>query len=558
MGERQYQRAVYLAQRNGHYAAARLLRGFKERVSLSESGLGDGRVLDTIRPQGPPGSPQTFGLPAGHRSKPDCRALPSPIVVDQDQILTLRDGTTIRADIYRPKTDNKVPAIIMWGAYGKSGSGPLNIGPMPGCAGIPAERLSGYEDSEGLDPAEWVPRRYAIINYFIAALRPPHLTAIAPLEGLSDLFREQAYRGGIPYATFPESIAQALLGRQQQEDLVTAIKSTTTTNDYIEDKRVDMSKIQVPAYIGASYGNKLHVVGSFRAFEEIPHDKKWLAANATHEWHGLYTDERTTDLARFFDYFLRDVKNDWPQTPPVRLPIMRCTQPARLDTPFNDLPWHTDSAVRNNLYLRPDLKLSTEAPSQEGKVEYKASTDEKVTFAYTFPSKTVLTGPSTLGVDISSPDHDDLDVYAHLYKADKDGNILSHLNLPTMLEALSPEQRGLLTHNCLLRYWGPHGQLRASQRHVSPEKSGKTWKTLSYEKVQRVKPGDVVKLGIQLWPTGLQFEAGEQLLLTISGARLTFPALPGLAPDPNPNQGKHVLHLGGQFEGRLEFFNIDV
>ncbi|KAL3460183.1 X-Pro dipeptidyl-peptidase C-terminal non-catalytic domain-containing protein [Aspergillus heterothallicus] len=509
-------------------------------------------MRDTVRSHGPPATPKTFELPAGHKRRPDCRALPSPIVVNQDQIVTLRDGATIRADIYRPKIDIKVPAIVMWGPYGKSGSGPLNIGPMPGRAGIPAERLSGYEDFEGLDPAEWVPRGYAIVNV------DPRGVAIAPLEGLSDLFREQAYRGGIPYTAFPDSIAQALIGRQQQEDLVTAIKTTTTTNDYIEDKRADFSKIQVPAYIGASYGNEIHVVGSFRAFEEIPHDKKWIAVNATHEWHDLYTDERVADLGRFFDYFLRDVKNDWLQTPPVRLPIMRCTQPARLNLPFKDLPWHAKSAMTNQLYLTPDLKLSIKTPSQEDKVEYEASTDEKVTFAYTFPSKTILTGPSTVSIDISSPEHDDLDVFAHLYKADKDGNVLSHLNLPTMLEALTPEQKPHFEHNAFVRYWGPHGQLRASQRHVSQDKSGKTWKTLSYEKVQRVKSGDVVRMDIQLWPTGLQFEAGEQLILKISGSKLAFPTLPGLAPDPNPNKGKHVLHLGGKFEGRLEFFTIDV
>ena len=52
-------------------------------------------------------------------------------------------------------------------------------------------------------------------------------------------------------------------------------RSTTTTNDYIEDKRVDFSKLRVPAYIGASYSSDLHTIGSLRAFEEIPHLNKW-------------------------------------------------------------------------------------------------------------------------------------------------------------------------------------------------------------------------------------------------------------------------------------------
>ncbi|KAL2819174.1 Alpha/Beta hydrolase protein [Aspergillus granulosus] len=481
-----------------------------------KAGRVDIPMRDSLRLQAPPANPQTLELPVGHRRRLDCRALPSPIVLDQDQILTLRDGTKIRADIYRPRTDKQVPAIIMWGPYGKSGSGPLNINSMPLRAGIPAERLSGYENFEGtLDPAEWVPRGYAIINV------DPRGVVIAPLEGLSDVFKEQAYRGGIPYSIFPEMISQTILGRQQQEDIVSYIKSTTASTDYIEDKRVDFSKVQVPAYIGASYSNEIHVVGSFRAFEDIPHGNKWIVIHVTQEWFDLYTDERTADLGKLFDYYLKGVKNDWPQTPPARLAILSCTKPAILNTPFNDLPWHTKSAAMNHLYLTPDLKL-------------------------------------TLSIDISAPDHDDLDVYTHLHKADKNGNILTHVNIPPLVEKLSPEQNAQFTTNSFIRYWGPNGQLRASQRHVSKEKSGKTWATLSYEKVQPVKPGEVVRLEIQLWPTGLQFEVGEQLILKISGERIALPSLPNLVKGPNPNKGKHVLHLGGEFEARLDFFTIEV
>lgn len=53
------------------------------------------------------------------------------------------------------------------------------------------------------------------------------------------------------------------------------VETLTTTNDYVEDKRADMTRIDVPAYIGASYSSDLHTLGSLRAFEEIPHKNKW-------------------------------------------------------------------------------------------------------------------------------------------------------------------------------------------------------------------------------------------------------------------------------------------
>lgn len=111
----------------------------------------DVSMRDTARPQAPPATPKTAELPAGHQKRSGCRALPVPIILDQDQILTLRDGVRIRADIYRPKTEEKVPAIVMWGPYGKSGVGALNLHAMPLRAGIPAGQLSGYENFEGFD-----------------------------------------------------------------------------------------------------------------------------------------------------------------------------------------------------------------------------------------------------------------------------------------------------------------------------------------------------------------------------------------------------------------------
>lgn len=36
---------------------------------------------------------------------------------------------------------------------------------VPGRFGVPQERLSGYEKFEGLDPAEWVAKGYAVANF---------------------------------------------------------------------------------------------------------------------------------------------------------------------------------------------------------------------------------------------------------------------------------------------------------------------------------------------------------------------------------------------------------
>lgn len=133
-------------------------------------------------------------------------------------------------------------------------------------------------------------------QWFIASEQPPHLTCIAPMEGLSDVLRDHIGRGGIENAEFSKTVASILMGtvlrflgktetkrltvwtgRGEQEDGVGMFEKDPFRSEYWDDKRADFSKIQVPAYIVASYSTSLHNPGTFRAFQEIPHDKKWYA-----------------------------------------------------------------------------------------------------------------------------------------------------------------------------------------------------------------------------------------------------------------------------------------
>lgn len=280
-----------------------------------------------------------------------------------------------------------------------------------------------------------------------------------------------------------------------------------------------------------------------------------LALHASQEWYDLYTPERTNDLAKFFDFYLKDVRNDWPQTVPVRIAFLNYTKPALVDQEFTDLPWHLPSVTPRKLYLAPAGKLSEEKQTEPAELSYQADASDEVAFTYEFPFKTILTGPSTLVINAAAPDHDDLDIYSHIFKADKNGTILSHLNIP-LPDNLPDETVNTMTENRIWRYWGPNGILRASKRHVSQELSGKTWKTLSYERDEKIMPGEVVRLENQLWPTGIVFEAGEKLVLKISGREIGVAALPNLTEAPNANKGKHVLHFGGVSEAYLEIFTL--
>lgn len=51
-----------------------------------------------------------------------------------------------------------------------------------------------------------------MVQWFIAAAMPPHLTCIAPLEGSSDIYRESLCRGGVPNTAFWGYLQDCLFG----------------------------------------------------------------------------------------------------------------------------------------------------------------------------------------------------------------------------------------------------------------------------------------------------------------------------------------------------------
>lgn len=67
--------------------------------------------------------PATTTLPKGHRRQEGFAPFQADTILDKDFAVPLRDGVTIRADIFRPATDEKVPEIVIWSPYGKDGNG---------------------------------------------------------------------------------------------------------------------------------------------------------------------------------------------------------------------------------------------------------------------------------------------------------------------------------------------------------------------------------------------------------------------------------------------------
>ena len=87
----------------------------------------------------------------------------------------------------------------------------------------------------------------AIAQWFIAAQQPPSLKAIAPWEGMGDMYREQFCRGGWFSMSNFDLIAKEIVRGQPNsglEDFAEMYRRSATQNNYWKDKRVDMTKIK--------------------------------------------------------------------------------------------------------------------------------------------------------------------------------------------------------------------------------------------------------------------------------------------------------------------------
>ena len=180
---------------------------------------------------------------------------PARMQVDWDAPITMDDGVVLRADVFRPTGAGKHPVILSYGPYAKGLSFQEGYkGNWARLTKAAPEVLEGssnkYQNWELVDPEKWVPDGYACvrvdsrgagrspghldvwspreaqdlyqciewagtqpwsngkvgingISYYamnqwqVAALNPPHLAALCIWEGSSDYYRELCRHGGI-------------------------------------------------------------------------------------------------------------------------------------------------------------------------------------------------------------------------------------------------------------------------------------------------------------------------------------------------------------------------
>ncbi|KAK0454523.1 Alpha/Beta hydrolase protein [Armillaria borealis] len=556
-------------------------------------------------------------LEIGHVRAPGKRAFGVDVIFDRDVGIFMRDGITIYADIFRPANlDGKVPAVIPWSPYGKTGNGVQQYDVMaPYNAGIAHDRTSGYEKFEAPDPAEWCERGYAIINVdargagnsegdisfwgiqeaediydtiefltkqswcngsvamagnswlaicqvnFASRLSHPALKAIAPWECATDPYLDLFIRGGRPHIeAFNRLLVRGMAGPNGLENVPAMVQKRPLYDEYWREKSIPVENIDVPMYILASYSSSLHTRGSFHAFRAAKTKQKWLRVHPYQEWYDLYRLEINDELQRYFDYYCKGIDNGWPGSiPPVRLSLLGFNNsPAKtvVERPEQEFP--LARAQNRTFYLDGRSKsLSLSAVSHESSATHDAhSLTASSDFKFFFPKATELSGYPKIKLWVSCKEHDDLDVAVQIRKIDVKGNLLEHLNYPCPVPV--EDVPNVNTAKTL----GSQGFLRASHG-VSLDLSKSSGNELFYahDKREPVLPkGRIVPLEIPLWPIGMVFAENEGFMVKVSGHDMSYPEteICALKEPTDRNVGYHTIHTGGKYDSHLVLPVIDV
>lgn len=137
----------------------------------------------------------------------------------------------------------------------------------------------------------------AMVQWQIASQNPPSLAAIAPWEGNTDFYRDTLARGGVPYPydAMWKVLQDSMVGRTGAEAPISMLEQYPLYNEYWDDKNVKLEKINVPAYVLASFSSALHTTGSVRGYHDISSKDKWYVAS-----YPSYSTKTThTDITGF-------------------------------------------------------------------------------------------------------------------------------------------------------------------------------------------------------------------------------------------------------------------
>lgn len=549
--------------------------------------------------------------------------------IEWDVPVELEDDLVLRADVFLPETEGRYPVILSHGPYAKGlpfqDGYPVQWRLMTEAhPEVAADSSNRYQSWEVVDPEKWVPHGYAIvrvdsrgagrssgfldcwssqetrdfyqciewaaaqpwsngkvgldgISYYainqwqVASLQPPHLAAICAWEGSADHYRDITFHGGIPsrfvgtwypaqvekvqhgsgdrggrsphtgeLATGPEVLPEEEL-EANRVDLAAQALEHPLCDDFHQARSADWPRVTVPLLSAANWaGQGLHSRGNFEAFTQAASTQRWLECHGLEHWTHFYTDYGRELQLRFFDYFLKGEDNGWDERPPVLLQVRR---PGERFEQRHEHEWPLARTRWTRVYLDAADGTLRDGPGEEASVAYEAAGEGVTFWAPPAEEEIELTGPLSARLHVSCSEED--------------------ADLFLVVRVFDPEAREVHFQGTL----DPHtpiaqGWLRASHRKLDPDRS-QEWRPFHpHDEVQPLVPRSVYELDVEIWPTCIVMPPEYRLALTVQGRDYDYGGEPsemawftmrGSGPFTHDaiSSGTVTIHTGGRYPSSL-------
>lgn len=514
--------------------------------------------------------------------------------IDWDYPIEMTDGVVLRCDVFRPDDGGKYPVIMAMGPYGKwlsfqdefAAQWDMLCRHEPDIVKLSSNKYQNYEYA---DPERFVPDGYALVRvdvrgsgrspgkldlasprelkdyyeciewaaqqawstgkvglngvsylamnqWWVAAIQPPHLTAICPWEGCADFYREFVRHGGIfsgfndlwirkyvhpvqhglgergwrsniadgQWVSGPETLTDAELIANRREWREDCRKNRLASDKFWQERLPDFSKIQVAVLSAANWGGQgLHLRGNVEGFVRAESREKWLNFHCFEHWTEFYTNAGVELQKRFFGHFLKGQDTGWGSEPKIQ---MQVRHPAKPLSKRSDTAWPLKETKWTRFYLNSaNSSLATEPAADAPALSYKSASDGLTFITAPLKSEMHIIGPSAAKLFISSSTEDaDIFLVLRVFSPDFREATFSGSNDPHTPMA--------------------HGWLRASQRKLDPKRSVAYWPYHTHDEVQKLVPGKAYELDVEIWPTCIVVPAGYRIGLSVRGKDYEYPA----------------------------------
>ncbi len=399
-------------------------------------------------------------------------------------------ASVLRADVFRPVAEGRYPVILSYGPYAKGLAFQEGYkGNWTRLVKAAPEVLQGssnkYQNWELVDPEKWVPDGYVClrvdsrgagrspglldvwspretqdlyqcvewagtqpwsngkvgingISYYamnqwtVGALKPPHLAALCIWEGSSDYYRELCRHGGILSDFFnswhPRQVGsvQHGLGERGAKSAVTGeavagpdtlsdaelaencadspgeAKRRKLCDDYHAARTADFSQIEAPLFSAANWGGMgLHTRGNFEGYLSAGSKQKWLEVHGDTHFTHFYSSYGETLQKRFFGHFLKGEDTGWARQPRVTLNIRH---PGEKFVLRGETEWPLARTQWTKYFLQPDGRtLTPDRPATTATLTYETTGDGLIFRTVPQDKSFEITGPVAAKLWVSSP-----------------------------------------------------------------------------------------------------------------------------------------------------------